>query len=138
MHLLDVLVTQHAKWTAKRIRRGLFGQALVDFSTPSWSCIQMQESSKCTASQQKRVMPKKTPRLLRTFAQSRIVAEERCTDQRLIPGMSQYSDTADMNVGTTQLTDSPSILTCAANNKELSQGSDIESDVSGCEESIFR
>ena len=39
LHLLDVLVTQHAKWTAKRIRRGLFGQALVDFSTESWSSI---------------------------------------------------------------------------------------------------
>ena len=52
--------------------------------------------------------------------------------------MSQYSDNADMNVGTTQLTDSPSILTCAANNKELSQGSDIESEVSGYEESNFR
>ena len=33
MHLLDVLVTQHAKWTAKRVRRGLFGQSIVDFTT---------------------------------------------------------------------------------------------------------
>ena len=73
LHLLDVLVTQHAKWTAKRVRRGLFGQALVDFSTASWSSIQLQESANCTASQQKRTQPKKTPRLLRSFAQSRVV-----------------------------------------------------------------
>ena len=31
LRLLDVLVTQHAKWTARRIRRALFGQSLVDF-----------------------------------------------------------------------------------------------------------
>merc|ERR1719353_1583172 len=57
MHLLDVLVTQHAKWTAKRIRRGLFGQALVDFSTDSWSSIQLQES----APQQMKKQSRKTP-----------------------------------------------------------------------------
>ena len=27
-HLQDVLVTQHARWTARRIRRALFGQSL--------------------------------------------------------------------------------------------------------------
>ena len=41
LHLLDVLVTQHAKWTARRIRRALFGQSLVDFSGPSWSSIKL-------------------------------------------------------------------------------------------------
>ena len=82
----------------------------------------MEKSAKCTESQQKRVLPKKTPRLLRTFAESRIVAEKWCTDQRLIPGMSQYSDNADIDVGTTQLTDSLSISISAANNKQLSQG----------------
>ena len=50
----------------------------------------------------------------------------------------EYSDNEDMKVGTTQLKDSSSILTGAANNKELSQGSDVESEVSGYEESIFR
>ena len=44
MHLLDVLVTQHAKWTSKRVGRGLFGQSLVDFSTSSWSSVQFQKS----------------------------------------------------------------------------------------------
>ena len=44
LHLLDVLATQHAMWTAKRIRRCLFGQSLVDFSTRSWSSIQLREA----------------------------------------------------------------------------------------------
>ena len=80
-HLLDVLVTQHAKWTAKRVRRGLFGQSIVDFTTTSWSSIQLKESSINTASKEHEVQPKKAPRLLRSFAKARIV-----------PGMSQYSD----------------------------------------------
>merc|ERR1712007_192661 len=76
LHMLDVLVTQHAKWTAKRVRRGLFGQSLVDFSTESWSSIQLKECGNCNASQQKRDQPKKTPRILRSFAQSRIAVDE--------------------------------------------------------------
>jgi hypothetical protein len=38
----DVLVTQHAKWTAERVRRGLFGQSIVDFHADSGSSIQLQ------------------------------------------------------------------------------------------------
>ena len=34
-HLEDVLITQHAKWTASRIRRSLFGQQVVTFPTCS-------------------------------------------------------------------------------------------------------
>ena len=72
LHLLDVLVTQHAKWTAKRVRRGLFGQSIVDFSTDSWSSIQLQESAKSNSSQSVTKQAKKTPRVLRSFAQARI------------------------------------------------------------------
>merc|ERR1712078_517275 len=97
LHLLDVLVTQHAKWTAKRIRRGLFGQSLVDFSSDSWSSIQLQESAYGSKSQETRTQPKKTPRLLRSFAQSRVVSEKKSRAQSLVPGMSQYSDDVDMN-----------------------------------------
>merc|ERR1711904_716314 len=79
--LKDVSVTQHSKWTAKRVRRGFFGQSIVDFTTASWSSIQLNESSINTASQEHEVQPKKAPRLLRSFAKARIV-----------PGMSQYSD----------------------------------------------
>merc|ERR1711959_119552 len=76
-HLLDVLVTQHAKWTAKRIRRGLFGQSIVDFTSASWSGVQLKESANDTASQRRKAQPKKTPRLLRSFAQALVVAEKR-------------------------------------------------------------
>ena len=37
--MLDVLVTQHSRWTARRIHRALFGQSLIDFSGESWSCL---------------------------------------------------------------------------------------------------
>ena len=72
LHHLDVLVTQHAKRTAKRVRRGLFGQSIVDFSTDSWSSIQLQESAKSNPSQSATKQVKKTPRVLRNFAQARI------------------------------------------------------------------
>ena len=127
LHLLDVLATQHAKWTAKRIRRGLFGQSLVDFSTASWSSIQLKDSSFCPASQQKRVQPKKTPRLLRSFAQSRVVAEKERGDQPLIPGMSGYSDDTYVDAGIVENSD----------RKKLPQYEDMESVVSEPEESIF-
>ena len=37
--LLDVLVTQHSRWTARRIHRALFGQSIIDFSGESWTCL---------------------------------------------------------------------------------------------------
>ena len=96
LHLLDVLVTQHAKWTAKRVRRGLFGQAIVDFSTASWSSIQLKDSAKPPEPEGK---GKKTPRILRTFAQKRIVAEKVVPDreqpQFSVPGMSAYESQED-------------------------------------------
>ena len=124
LRLLDVLVTQHAKWTAKRIRRGLFGQSLVDFSSESWSSIQLQESAYGSTSQQKRTQPKKTPRLLRSFAQSRVVSEKKCKAQPIVPGMSQYSDGVDMDAATS-----------AARSKKGSKESDDVSLAFGFEES---
>ena len=103
------------------MRRGVLGQSLVDFSTASWSSIQLQESAKLIASQQKRVQSKKTPRLLRSFAQSRVVADKQSMQQPLVPGMSQYSDDVDMDAGTA---DHPG-------NKKLSQEADVESVVAG-------
>ena len=44
LRLLDVLATQHAKWTARRIRRALFGQSLVDFSGSTWSCVKIHKT----------------------------------------------------------------------------------------------
>ena len=68
----DVLVTQHAKWTAERVRRGLFGQSIVDFYADSGSSIQLQESAKSNPSQSVTKQAEKTPRVLRSFAQARI------------------------------------------------------------------
>ena len=104
LHILDVLVTQHAKWTAKRVRRGLFGQSIVDFSTDSWSSIQLKESAKSNASQSVTKQAKKTPRVLRSYAQARIQdkyqrQEVSCTKaddnytvagQTLVPGMTRH------------------------------------------------
>ena len=115
MHLLDVLVTQHAKWTANRIRRGLFGQALVDFSAAHWSSIQLQDSARCPTSQKEKRPPKKTPRLLRSFAQTRVISKS--TDS-VVPGMNLYDD-GDVDVGTaSEDADSVSFSTTSVNFEE--------------------
>ena len=44
--MLDVLVTQHSRWTARRVHRALFGQTLIDFGGDSWTCL----STECTKS----------------------------------------------------------------------------------------
>ena len=94
MHLLDVPVTQHANWTTKRVRRGLFGQSLVDFSTPSWSSIQLEKSTNGTESKPIEKQTKKTPRLLRSFAQARVIEEKEKSQtdekQSFVPGMALY------------------------------------------------
>ena len=129
MHLLDVLVTQHAKWTAKRIRRGLFGQALVDFSTECWSSIQLQES----LSQQTKRQSKKTPRILRNFAQSRILADD---DVGMHAKTAKQTGSLSISTGaTTNKKVSLSFSTGAATSEKLFQGSDAESVASGSEES---
>ena len=86
--------TQHAKWTAKRVRRGLFGQSLVDFSTSSWSSIQLQKSMSSSESKPIEKQVKKTPRILRSFAQARVVEEKETLQgdmkQSFVPGMAMY------------------------------------------------
>ena len=36
-HMLDVLVTQHSRWTARRLHRSLFGQCLINFFGSCWT-----------------------------------------------------------------------------------------------------
>ena len=129
LHLLDVLVTQHAKWTAKRVRRGLFGQSIVDFSTASWSAIQLSDSANTSK------QAEKTPRLLRTFADKSAqltVVPEQAQHQSFIPGMSAYdSQDASIEAGTAQCTSNFSLSTKIAHCEEyaiFSQTSDVESD----------
>ena len=65
--MIDVLVTQHSKWTARRIRRALFGQSLVDFSADPWRGTNDQKDS---ASQEiKKRAKKKLSRLEQEFSQ---------------------------------------------------------------------
>jgi len=95
LRLLDVLVTQHAKWTARRIRRALFGQSLVDFSGSSWTCVKIHKSS---AAEPTQVNRRKTQvsRITQAFSQAvEVDAQPRqhpTNCQRLVPGMSQYGD----------------------------------------------
>ena len=95
LRLLDVLVTQHAKWTARRIRRALFGQSLVDFSGPTWSCIKIHKST----SEPKVVNrnKKQVSRMAQEFSQTvREEDAESCPDAQschnFVPGMSQYRE----------------------------------------------
>ena len=58
-HLIDVLVTQHSRWVASRMRRALFGQAT---SSVVDSCDheQQQVSSQCTRTTDFRTQPVKS------------------------------------------------------------------------------
>ena len=66
---MDVLITQHARWTARRIKRALFGQCLIDFSSDSWSRVSLDNDAqhptqkRCNTLQQKCI-----PRLVRQFS----------------------------------------------------------------------
>ena len=91
LRLLDVLATQHAKWTARRIRRALFGQSLVDFSGSTWSCIKIRGSELEPKPVNRR--KQQTSRMMREFSQT----EEK---DSLVPGMAMYSsqnEDVDMN-----------------------------------------
>lgn len=94
LRLLDVLATQHAKWTARRIRRALFGQSMDDFSGSTWSYIKIRglEPEGKTVNRRK----KQTSRIEQEFSQvvSQVSSEEctSCIDEgdSLIPGMASY------------------------------------------------
>ena len=66
--MMDVLVTQHSKWTARRIRRALFGQSLVDFSADPWRGVNDQSNS--VSQEVKKKAKKKLSRLEREFSQT--------------------------------------------------------------------
>ena len=108
LRLLDVLVTQHARWTARRIRRALFGQSLIDFSGSSWCSVKIRESASQPEIVNRR--KKQVSRMSQEFS--------------LVPGMSQYRDSqdVDMDVGTAaEPADSESFSTPAVNFAELPQ-----------------
>ena len=43
--MLHVVVTQHSRWTARRIHPDLFGQSLLGFRGDSWTCVSDQTIS---------------------------------------------------------------------------------------------
>ena len=103
LRLLNVLVTQHAKWTARRIRRALFGQSLVDFSGSSWSCIKIHKSKK-DVPEPTQVNRRKAQvsRMVREFSQAVTETDaqpcqgpENC--HSLVPGMSQYGESQEFS-----------------------------------------
>ena len=149
LRLLDVLATQHAKWTARRIRRSLFGQSLVDFSGSSWSCIKLHSSTSDPKPINRR--KKAVSRMMQEFSQAD--QEKRChacssnnenasaqltevpeqaQHQSFIPGMSAYdSQDASVDVGTAKCIGNLSFSTKSAHCEEytiFSQTSDVESD----------
>ena len=67
--MVDVLVTQHSKWTAKRVRRALFGQSLVDFDADPWVGVDNQEKSSCNKKAVKKKSQNKQSRLEKSFSQ---------------------------------------------------------------------
>ena len=93
LRVLDVLVAQHAKWTARRIRRALFGQSLLDFSGSSWTGVKIHSSN---APDQTCVNRRKASvsRMTREFSQTVRQSAENC--HALVPGMSQYGDSQDI------------------------------------------
>ena len=66
LRMIDVLATQHSKWTAKRIRRSLFGQSIVDFDADPWISVSSPEEN----NSQKKVVKKKQKK------QSRLLVEK--------------------------------------------------------------
>ena len=81
--MIDVLVTQHSKWTARRVRRALFGQSIVDFTADPWTGIQSKRDSKAAGAQKR--TRKKQSRLEREFSQdesqsSRVSSSQSCEE----------------------------------------------------------
>ena len=67
LRMIDVLVTQHSKWTGRRVRRSLFGQSLVDFTADPWVGLKNGGDRKVANAQQK--TKKKLSRLEKEFSQ---------------------------------------------------------------------
>ena len=81
--MIDVLVTQHSKWTARRVRRALFGQSIVDFKADPGTGVHSKRDSKAAGAQKR--TKKKQSRLEREFSQdesqsSRVSSSQSCEE----------------------------------------------------------
>ena len=91
LRMVDVLVTQHSKWTARRIRRALFGQSLVDFNADPWKGATDQTEAP------KKKPHKKQSRLEKAFSQfesQSSQATEVQSSQEAIPATSLADENA--------------------------------------------
>ena len=69
LRMVDVLVTQHSKWTARKIRRALFGQSLVDFNADPWNTLDNHDGARSNKEPPKMKPQKKQSRLEKAFSQ---------------------------------------------------------------------
>ena len=125
LRLLDVLVAQHAKWTARRIRRALFGQSLLNFSGSSWSSVKIHKSTPEPTQVNRRKA--KVSRMTREFSEAAAEKDVECVScHNLVPHMSQYQD-SDVDREFSKagiLPGGVSLSTTAANQAELSRSLD--------------
>ena len=84
-------MTQHAKWTARQIRRALFGESLVDFSGSNWSSIKLHKSD--PVCQPVNRSKKTVSRMMQEFSQAGIDGASHLSDE-------DESQDVDMDVGT--------------------------------------
>ena len=93
-------VNQIAKWTARRIRRALFGQSLVDSSGSSWASIKIHKSRTEEPTQLNR-RKAQVSRMTRAFSETAAEVDAQLhlpttNCQSVVPGMSQYGDPQDI------------------------------------------
>ena len=73
---MDVLITQHAKWTARRIKRSLFGETLIDFSKDEWSRVFIDnDTERITQKRGINLQHKCIPRLARQFSSFSVLSD---------------------------------------------------------------
>ena len=88
--MIDDLVTQHSKWTARRVRRALFGQSIVDFTADPWVGVHSERDSKAAGAQKR--TKKKQSRLEREFSQGESQSSRASSSQSCAETIRQSSE----------------------------------------------
>ena len=115
--MIDVLVTQHSNWTARRVRRAMFGQSLVDFKADPWVAVKSQCDSKAKDAKKKAVS--KQSRLEREFSQAESQFSQATTIVQSTPVSEDDSSSEEMPAGTVYFaTDSSSFQDFSAFQKQ--------------------
>ena len=93
--MVDVLITQHSKWTARRIRRALFGQSLIDFSGDFWTCVSKQSTKSRVSNRCK----DKTQRHLLSRFTRQFESQERSQHSVDVSNEEEWSRSSDSGAG---------------------------------------